>query len=861
MNIQLLTCILWLLPILGLTQALLQNSNDDFPFSTVIDILSENVEFSTFLRIIQKKGHIQYLNELQNFTLFAPVNSAFVKEDQIIHDFEKGFNIEDFLMHDNVLKVTELTNGTYLEKRGTTAPLLLTRYKHRCWVNDIAVVEPDLQPNFQNASVQGIANILQLPPPIKELLVQLDEETQDLKIFNDFMTSFSDYDAYTNKSTLLVPLDVNFQKLFNAIEINYLTDKYSKLRKSNAISQGNWATDRTSLLQEVIIDDIYGGFSPEELTLRNKNNRTLLVKSNFDGTSIGVNHSDYSRISNKIFESGIVHGFSDLDFLREHIKFDAEKYLHGLNCSEFVKELYFRDLEKLIQNEKKTTIFVPQASFNEDRGYTKPSLLYHFAEDKIDLEEDFSLLPKIEDVSTQIYDSAFCSSAKRLGGHCQKIKISRSNKGYYINGRFKILNTKPYEIGDTYIYSIEDDLQLPGELVLSLPPQDHCSTSLMFLRDLGLLDLPSNHKGYTILLPCMNSWDDNDLTVDYLKSNKTALNILMRNLIFEELIYSNDYNVSTKAQNLYGDSVSIDVEEAVECSNLTKISVSNIKGNVLIEKNSDIFFNQGVIHPINQLNFPDDLEISLRELIETTGTKEMFEFFNLFHDLSSTIRNEEYSLLVPTSSSIPLSGITVNSTNLKTFLELHLIPANETQNLLDCNVAISTKLGKQLNCRKDHLNNHFVSVYEDWSKEVRILKKGCTSGSKGSCVFLIDKPISLSWLDNEKYHLHLPGIAVGIGMIIGVTLAVSLLFCVVITRGGKAKRTDEIETGRANQVTTPLMQSSSRTNISSYSATAHLSPLSQPTFEGSYSGNAIQRPRDIRRVASEQRGSRSVSTS
>lgn len=281
--------------------------------------------------------------------------------------------------------------------------------------------------------------------------------------------------------------------------------------------------------------------------------------------------------------------FLTLIFYGEHIKFDAEKYLHGLNCSEFVKELYFRDLEKLIQNEKKTTIFVPQASFNEDRGYTKPSLLYHFAEDKIDLEEDFSLLPKIEDVSTQIYDSAFCSSAKRLGGHCQKIKISRSNKGYYINGRFKILNTKPYEIGDTYIYSIEDDLQLPGELVLSLPPQDHCSTSLMFLRDLGLLDLPSNHKGYTILLPCMNSWDDNDLTVDYLKSNKTALNILMRNLIFEELIYSNDYNVSTKAQNLYGDSVSIDVEEAVECSNLTKISVSNIKGNVLIEKNSIYF--------------------------------------------------------------------------------------------------------------------------------------------------------------------------------------------------------------------------------------------------------------------------------
>ncbi|CAI4045686.1 uncharacterized protein SKDI_12G0570 [Saccharomyces kudriavzevii IFO 1802] len=856
MNIKSIKYIIWLLPILGLTQALLQSPGDDFPFSTVIDILSENVEFSTFLRIIQKKGHVQYLNELQNFTLFAPVNSGFVKEDQITHPFEEHFNIEDYLMHDRVLEVRDLENGTYLEKRAKTAPLLLTKYEHRCFINEITVVEPDLQPSFQNASVQGIDNVLQTPPPINELLVQLDEETQDLKMFNDFMTSFSDYNAYTNTSTILVPLDANFQKYFNAIEMNYLSDRYKKLGKSNAISQGKWIADRNSLLQELIIDDIYGGILPNEIILRNKNDRSLSIESNSDGTLISVNNSDYSRISNRIFEIGVVHVFSGLDFLRKHIHFDAEKYLHGLNCSEFVKELYFRDLEELIQNGDRTTIFVPQASFNEDRGYTKPSILYHFVEDKINLEKDFSLLHKVQDLSTQIYDSAFCSSAKRLGGHCQKFKISRSNGGYYINGRFKILNTKPYEIGNTYIYSIEDDLKLPGDLVLSLPPQDHCSISLMLLKDLDLLNLPSNHKGYTILLPCVNSWDNNDLTVDYLKSNKTALDLLMKNLIFEELIYSNDYNVSAAVKNLYGNSVSIQVEEVVESRNLTKISVSNIKEDIFVERNSDIFFDQGVVHPINRLNFPVDLKITLKELIETTGTKEMFNYFEVFHDLSSIIRNnEEYSLLVPTASSIPLSGITVNSTDLRLFLELHLIPANETQNLLDCNGAITTKLGKQLNCRKDHLNNVFVSMQDDWSKEVRILKRGCTSGLKTSCVFLIDRPISLSWLDKEKYHLRLPGIAVGIGMIIGVTLTVSLLFCMIITRSGKAKDTDE--RGRADQATTPLVRPSPSLHNFSYSATA----LSQPTFEGSYSGNAIHRPRDIRKAGSEQSGNRSVSTS
>lgn len=56
-------------------------------FTSVVDILSESAEFSTFLRLLQRNGHIPYLNELQNFTLLAPVNSAFASE------FEKKLNL------------------------------------------------------------------------------------------------------------------------------------------------------------------------------------------------------------------------------------------------------------------------------------------------------------------------------------------------------------------------------------------------------------------------------------------------------------------------------------------------------------------------------------------------------------------------------------------------------------------------------------------------------------------------------------------------------------------------------------------------------------------------------------------------
>lgn len=46
---------------------------------TVIDILSNSVEFSYFLRQLQRSMLVPYLNQLNNFTLVAPTNSAFAR--------------------------------------------------------------------------------------------------------------------------------------------------------------------------------------------------------------------------------------------------------------------------------------------------------------------------------------------------------------------------------------------------------------------------------------------------------------------------------------------------------------------------------------------------------------------------------------------------------------------------------------------------------------------------------------------------------------------------------------------------------------------------------------------------------------
>lgn len=65
---------------------------DDFehvPTTTVIDILSSQVQFSKFLRVIQRNGLVPLLNQMDNFTLVAPINSAFLPSDLKAFDSEE----------------------------------------------------------------------------------------------------------------------------------------------------------------------------------------------------------------------------------------------------------------------------------------------------------------------------------------------------------------------------------------------------------------------------------------------------------------------------------------------------------------------------------------------------------------------------------------------------------------------------------------------------------------------------------------------------------------------------------------------------------------------------------------------------
>ncbi|CCE65857.1 hypothetical protein TPHA_0N00760 [Tetrapisispora phaffii CBS 4417] len=816
------------------------NDGSELSFTTVIDILSQNAEFSTFLLLIQKTGNVPYLNDISDFTLFAPINSAFTdlqinyieqlndKSNTVDVLKEKlNFDIENYLLHNFLLNTNNLDkknnnifkyinvfdNLNYSNK----FPYLFKKNANEepaYSINDIKIVDQNLKPNFQNAIIQGITSTINIPLNVTETIEGLKEKNVDkeksLKSFEyDSMLQFFQQKIDEPKllniienNTLLIPSDKNFLKTFNSIETNYLLDKFQKLSnnsKLNSMIKKNWLSDREMFIKNLVLRGIIGGnnlysrlkeFKNSHHLTENLNHAKFNLTSNEYGSIININNSS-SYKSNILFNNGILHTYNDLDFIGDNVTFNTEKYLHGLNKTEFVEELYLRNLQHLIldeNNNNNMTIFIPESNMF---GFTKSSILYHFSENAIWLEEEFNESNSF--LNTILFNSSFCSSNKKLGSNCQRFKISKSERGYYINERYRILHSKPYQIGNHLIYIISNDLQLPGDFILSINPFYRCSTSLKFLRELDLLEFDTNKKGYSVLLPCFDAWDKFELNFDYINDNITAQELVMKNLIVNDLIYSDSRNETVyNSTNILGEDISISVSNSPKDLNIN-LNFSSFERSINVEKNMDIFFNQGVIHPIDDIYLPSSIEISVRDLIKLTKTSEFIEYLDKFKEkIPMLINGTSFSLLVPTSASLEFNGIFANYTKLEDFLNLHIINGNSTQNILNCDGEISTSYGVNLLCEKVSPKDYILKIQNDDDNVIRIIKKGCSTSDSNSCVFLVDRPISLSRLNRNKYHLSLPAVAIGLGIVVGVFFILSLLGCIIVIVMGKNNRGPEI---------------------------------------------------------------------
>lgn len=801
--------ILLFCPLIG-CYGLGSEANTEDVTTTVIDILSENVEFSSFLRILQRHQLVPFLNELTNITLVAPVNSAFVAmgcenldDKNCRASIVKGFSLDDlkrYIIDEPITSEEVEGSQIYRSFYGGGSPILIEAETENLdfRINGFNVVEPNLIASSQDSVVQGIEKVFDELKTVSEVLDKLPDVSQFHALLNV---------SKAHNQTLLV---LENQALnFKDFEFNYFRSEYGK-------------GDTAYLINSLSFDGLYGGNINE--TAVSKNGYKVLFSSEEDGLHLLVNNTYLSKTSNIISEDSIIHIFSDHSLVPE-IEITPLKAMVGFNSSILVDELKLQKLTHLINNNSiEQTIFVPTDS-REMSITSQNSNLYHFVDERIkDLRSPRAL-----------YNTRFCGS-KKLGQNCQRIKIEEmEDKKILLNDNIEVQDG-PYEVGKTIIYLIDEDLRTPNEISSSIHSVLHCSESLKIMQKLGLLKLSNNGLGYTFFLPCYDAWDDFELTMNYFESNRTALDELMKNFILNGLIYTDFADESTKLENMNGKKVKI--------SNLgepddERLNLKYDDIDLSLIKSDDILFNQGVVHPIEKLFFPSNSRISLRQIIDSSEADIFLNYMSFFPDIENALNQNNYSVLLPSEKSLKKLDLFVSNSTLEKFLKLHIIHPSSLKNLYDCSSDIQTLLdGVNLTCSMvSGRGDKFLEIDGGSDNGVRILSKGCADTEHHNCVYSIDKAISLDWIDDHQhYHLNLPGVALAIGLMGGIVVMIFVFVCLMIFVAGKKNSfLSGSEHNEAATETSPLLhqdeeqtyeeQRGGRSNFENHYSNTAVSPI------------------------------------
>ncbi len=838
---------------------------------SVVDLLSQRIEFSKFLRLIQRNGLIPWLNQNGNFSLLAPINSAFAEhfDDNSLKSFKNYIVTEEFKSHqiDRTYIYNALDNSPILvsPKKGNADKQLKVEID-----NATLIIEPDIISKHQNAVVHGISALLPSFSNISTVLLHPTVLKLELTRFSRLLMIEPDIWPSVTNVTLLIPSNSAFESAFNGVERLYLRSPYAR-------------EERRWLLKAHILKGIHGGYQEAVSiipTLESSVSISFTSSDLGDNAIVLDNPKSYtSTTTNIIASDGLAHIFQDIllspDKIEAKFDFNPSKYLLALDCSDFVQEVKFRSMFELIKNKTiHQTIFAPQNNPDLFKALSQSSLQYHFVPYQVNLE---SLM---NDTNTLLVESEMIT--KKIGMHPQMLKFHKTMDGTIsINGDNRIVSDEIYKIGQTWIYLINGSLEPPHSLQTAVGPLVNCAKTLTFLGKTNLLSLESG-IGWTVIVPNENAWNELGLVTRFLKlkQNKNLLKNVLTSLIIKEPVYTETDGI-VETETLEGTKINITMaENKLVLSQATE----NGRTHELDIKHSDILFDKGVAHVVNKVPITESVQISPYQLIDSTNSEEFLKLLqrsSISHVLDPT---ENYSILVPTSHSMKLANI--SSTNdsinfwgdqfIDEFLRLHILPNNTAFGLVSSNdsndpndfVSIPTLLDN-INLTSTYAGeaSHLIKLVQDSNSEaeVRVLSKGKATTVNSNQILLIDKPISPLWIDKNPHH-YLPPyphlgtpIAIGIGVIVGiVALSLGLCCLLVLILGRKDKHGEReplLENGADEEpVENSVYYASTGTtndvnNSQVFGSNLNGGSDSGPEFsETSYSDNAVSKPIDTSRT-------------
>lgn len=236
-------------------------------------------------------------------------------------------------------------------------------------------------------------------------------------------------------------------------------------------------------------------------------------------------------------------------------------------------------------------------------------------------------------------------------------------------------------VNDNVIYGVSEPLSLPGDILPNLVADLDLSTFIATLYVSEVANAIEEAKGITLFVPTNDAFRELGLVAQYLvhPTGKRHLQDVLRYHVADSLLYRDTmvadvHEVPTLAE---GATLRISPEEDGQHIIVGRPEGGGgTPGSLGTVTQTDILVSNGVVHKLNRVQIPGQVEITNADLlrgIEANTMMEVLERAGLLSELNRT----ELIVLAPTDKAfarIDLDELFQNQYELERLAKLHLIP-------------------------------------------------------------------------------------------------------------------------------------------------------------------------------------------
>ncbi|KAI8876987.1 FAS1 domain-containing protein [Backusella circina FSU 941] len=646
---------------------------------SLYELLIEDDRFTTFMSLVKERDLHKLLKDAQKGTVFVPVNDAF-NEKSI---FFKSTKYSDEQLKYHLLADTyytaALVDGKLLETEsevnGNYQLVKITTDIKNYFVGDAKVIDKDLKAT--NGVVHAIDKILTLPANLGETLSSEAD-------FHDFASKSIQAGVYpdlkkTTKGTIFLAKGAVYDDQLSWIEKSYLDKDAGKKDLGRLL--GHQIT-----LETYYATDFKEGKSHIKTA---EGSEDLEIEVKKVGSDITVN--GIKVIAHDILASnGVIHVLEEPllpNDVSSFLKMNTRKTLVGINATRFADLFDSNGLGGYLDknnNEAITLLAPPNDAFtNAYISDIEGWLRYHIVKGAYNESDliDGQLL------ETESHDRLGKSFNQRLQVHITD--QHESGNDYFINkrsiqfGKSGTLGSAVSVNDHVIIYPISRALELPRDPLNQLPSNLDLSTFVASLYASESNDDIEEAQSITIFAPTNDAFSRLGLLSKCLlqpeykhKLQQVVKYHAVRGLFYQNSTAEGEHREVTLA------GPEINLNKTKDGLYLRGAGAGDGNDRSVIAKviDADTLTSNGLIHTIDRVQVPSDLEISNRDLLSTEGTTTLLTLLkktNLTHEVLDDL-DKHYTILAPNDrafAKLNMTRLLDDRERLLKIARLHIIPS------------------------------------------------------------------------------------------------------------------------------------------------------------------------------------------